>query len=148
MNKSAKKKVGRPAKYAAKRVTLTTRLQEDLYEKLKSEAESKGLSISEEIEGRLTRSLRDQPVSLVMAIMRHMMNGARKFEAPPGWILTFRREAKAQIKQKLAEFVDSLPESESTEPYEPLPPEEIARLREMLNKDRAEGPHPSIRKRR
>lgn len=55
MAKTAKKKVGRPSKYANPRLTLTFRLQQDRYEAIKAEAEKNGRSISEEIERRLDR---------------------------------------------------------------------------------------------
>jgi hypothetical protein len=51
-----KKKVGRPAKYQEPRVSIAARLQSNVYDRIKEEAERKGRSISEQIEHRLTLS--------------------------------------------------------------------------------------------
>jgi hypothetical protein len=62
--KSAKKttarKRGRPAKYAAKRVTISVRLQQSVYQQVAAAAEAHGRSISEEFEQRINRSFEDE----------------------------------------------------------------------------------------
>jgi hypothetical protein len=54
--KVAKRPRGRPAKYPAKRVTITVRLQQPIYQQVAATAGSHGRSISEEFEYRIVRS--------------------------------------------------------------------------------------------
>jgi hypothetical protein len=52
----AKRSVGRPAKYAGKRPTITFRLPTETYERVRDSAAQNQMSISEELERRVQRS--------------------------------------------------------------------------------------------
>lgn len=56
----AKRPRGRPAKYRAKRITITVRLQEPIYQQVAAAADAHGRSISEEFEQRINRSFEDE----------------------------------------------------------------------------------------
>jgi hypothetical protein len=57
--KVAKPPRGRPPKYSAKRITITVRLQEPIYQQVAVSADAHGRSISEEFEQRINRSFED-----------------------------------------------------------------------------------------
>lgn len=143
MKKSGK--TSRVAKRPARRPVIAMRVHQPLYEQICNSADQGGLSISEEAELRLARSFVTEREGFLHSILQNTLHGRQpKFDLDAAG-LSFSAEIKALIKQRLADYVDSLPEP--SEPSEPLSSDDVARLRSMLDEAAAKDPSPSIRKR-
>lgn len=124
-----KKKRG-PAPKFGRRPTLTIRVQEPLYLQIKDAAADVGRSISEEIESRLQR----QSDNLLNVIVRNTFGAEPKYVPPAnGREVGFAPSAKAMMKERLAAFIDSLPDAEESS----LSKEEADELSEMVQRHRA-----------
>ena len=132
MEKTAKKaKPGRPATYQNPRASIAARLQAPLYNRIKKDAEDAGRSISEEIERRLEGSFHVQSSNLLSAIVRGTLGAEPKYVPPAhGRELSFAPSVKAQMKSRLAAFIDSLPEASESK----LTDEEVDELWEMVQR--------------
>lgn len=119
------------ARKATDTVQLKLRFPEALRRQLERAAKVSDNSMNAEIINRLEGSFRAQSNSLLAVIVRATMGGEPKYIAPShGRELGFAPSVKAQMKSRLAAFIDSLPDAEETS----LSEEEIEDLWEMVQR--------------
>ena len=111
-------------------VDLKVRMKEPLRAALEKAAHKKGRSLNAEAVQRLERSFRSESQNLVSVIVNATIGGELKWVTPEhGREMRFSPSAKAQMKQRICDFIASLPEAEESS----LSDEEFEELSRMVD---------------